>query len=125
MFLKDRDQARKMLNMRIKIDVWSKGMEESIRDEIRENLRELFCQLPPHRVWHYLKNIRYLQLSERIKAEDIVDGPEDVIANCTFNQESLFFFLHFRSSKESNSDIISTSTFPLEGPLPSDVLCNS
>ena len=37
------DQAAKMLNMRIKVDVWSQGIAENIRVEIRERVRDLFC----------------------------------------------------------------------------------
>ena len=44
-------QARRMLNMRIKDDVWSRGLDENFRESIRENVRELFCQLPVRRVW--------------------------------------------------------------------------
>ena len=102
MMLKDMDQARKMVNVRIKIDVWSQGVEESIREEIRENLRDLFCQLPPRRVWYYLKRIRHLQLKGSINNEssgtslqikNLVDGPEDVIANRTFHQPYRSSFL--------------------------------
>jgi len=46
---KDMDQSAKMLKLRIKIDVWSKGIDESIREEIRNHLRDLFCQLPARR----------------------------------------------------------------------------
>lgn len=84
---KDVDQSAKMLNLRIKIDVWSKGIDESIREEIRNHLRDLFCQLPARRVWFYLKRIRYLELNERrpddinFHLEDLMDGAEDVIVN--------------------------------------------
>jgi hypothetical protein len=84
------DQAAKMLNMRIKIDVWSQGLDESIRQEIRDHVQDLFCQLPPRRVWHYLKRIRYMharkgRLDEaamsQLASDDYVEEPEDVIAN--------------------------------------------
>ena len=90
---KDFDQAKKMLNMRIKIDVWSHGLDETIRVEIRENLRDLFCQLPPRRVWLFLKHTRHMQLTRKKPEEtggsnlamnDLMDGPEDVIANSEF-----------------------------------------
>ena len=57
---KDMDQAAKMLNMRIKIDVWSKGLSNARREDIREKLAELFCQLPARRVWLYLKRTRLM-----------------------------------------------------------------
>lgn len=83
---KDLDQSAKMVNMRIKIDVWTRGLDESFREKVRENLRELFCQLPPRRVWYYLKRIRYMLLRGRttgsqLDSDDLSDGPEDVFVN--------------------------------------------
>lgn len=85
--VKDIDQAHKMVNMRIKIDVWSKGLEESEREDIHEKLRDLFCQLQARRLWFYLKQLRPILLRERPESladlnDDIqayMDGPEDVI----------------------------------------------
>ena len=92
---KDIEQARRMLNMRIKIDVWSKELNESIREEIREHLRDLFCQLPARRVWYYLKRIRHMRLGKNVQRStpltvngrdesgasraELMDGPEDAI----------------------------------------------
>jgi len=92
-----------MLNMRIKIDVFTKGLDEDFREGVRENLRELFCQLPPQRVWQYLKSIRSMLLRDRaIGPKDkiateleetlIMDGPEDSIA-----MGSIFFSSPFSS----------------------------
>jgi hypothetical protein len=90
---KDMEQARRMLNMRIKIDVWSKGLDESIREEIREHLRDLFCQLPARRVWYYLKHIRHMRVrrSTPLRANgrnepeasrpELMDGPKDAIVH--------------------------------------------
>jgi hypothetical protein len=95
MYLEDIDQARRMLNLRIKIDVWCKalGIGKIIREEILGNLRDLFCQLPPRRLWKYLKHIRNIELKDpdSVKSrrpnssdyDDLVNGPEDVIANST------------------------------------------
>lgn len=80
-----------MLNMRIKIDVFTKGLKEAFREGVREDLRELFCQLPPQRVWFYLKQIRNMFLGDStINLNDmdasaaetdlIMNGPEDSIA---------------------------------------------
>jgi|SRR6266487_5675840 len=85
---KDLDQSAKMLNMRIKIDVWSKGLDEDIREEIRVHLQDLFCQLPSRRVWYYLKRIRYMgingtkvgeEFNLQLDADHLMDGPEDII----------------------------------------------
>jgi hypothetical protein len=86
---KDMEQARRMLNMRIKVDVWSKGLDESFREGIRENVCDLFCQLPVRRVWFYLKLVRQMRLNNgRVDGLEnsessggiSLDGPEDVIA---------------------------------------------
>lgn len=83
---KDLDQSAKMVNMRIKIDVWTRGLDESFREKVRENLRELFCQLPARRMWYYLKRIRYMLLRDRtsgsqLDSDGLMDGPEDIIVN--------------------------------------------
>lgn len=96
----DLDQAKKMLNMRIKIDFWSQGTDESIRSEIRKNLRELFCQLPARRIWFYLKQIRQMVLGQRVRdatAEpqlELMEGPEDVIVQGRFRSHHTPFILH-------------------------------
>lgn len=85
------EQARRMLNMRIKIDVFIQGLDEDFREGVRENLRELFCQFPPQRVWLYLKNVRNILLRDRsmeskdtianeLKEALIMDGPENSLA---------------------------------------------
>lgn len=87
MIPKDLDQSAKMLNMRIKIDVWTQGLDESFREKVRENLRDLFCQLPARRVWYYLKRIRYMLLKgdgtgeSQLDSDHLMGGPEDVIVN--------------------------------------------
>ena len=87
----DLDQAHKMVNMRIKVDVWSKGLEEAVRRRIRENLRDMFCELLPRRIWYYLKQVRTMELNRKSKhefrdpipiEEEAFSGPEDVIADC-------------------------------------------
>ncbi|KFY72462.1 hypothetical protein V499_07421 [Pseudogymnoascus sp. VKM F-103] len=79
--MKDMEQARNMMNMRIKFDVWSTGLNEHIRNNIRENLRHIFSQLPARRVWYYLKHIRNIALRDRsIEGSVICEGPDDVIA---------------------------------------------
>ena len=87
------DQASKMLNMRIQIDVWSKGLGEDMREEIRENLRGLFCQLPARRVWIYLKLIRLVLLNGKktnrvpgliLDSNTTIQGAEDVSADGMF-----------------------------------------
>jgi hypothetical protein len=86
---KDLEQSGRMLKMRIKVDVWSQGLDESFRESIRDNVRDLFCQLPVRRVWYYLKRVQYMILegngvdglansgSKEVKS---LNGPENVIA---------------------------------------------
>jgi hypothetical protein len=78
-----------MLNLRIKVDVWSQGLEESIRQKIRDNVRELYSEFPPQRVYYYVKRIRHMELSRyfsnrgprELQGEgNLLHGPEDVIA---------------------------------------------
>jgi hypothetical protein len=87
--LYDLDQTERMLNLRIKVDVWSQGLEESARQKIRDNVRELYSEFPPQRVYYYVKRIRHMELSRYfssrgprvLQGEDyLFDGPEDVIA---------------------------------------------
>lgn len=87
MLPKDMNQAAKMLNMRIKIDVWTKGLEESFKEKVRETLKDLFCQLPARRVWFYLKHIRHMLLKSKgtvesqLEYDRLMEGPEDIIVN--------------------------------------------
>ena len=82
-----------MLNMRIKIDVWSKGLDERLRQQIRENLGAMFRQLLPRRMWYYLKEVRHLELGRSLhkmpfdslpRSDSVISGPEDVIAECKY-----------------------------------------
>lgn len=79
------DQVHRMLNMRIKIDVWSQGREENKRQDIREKLRDLFCQLPARRLWYYLKELRTMlsrepgDIPDLDEMQEYMKGPEDVI----------------------------------------------
>ena len=71
--------------LRIKIDVCTKGFREATREKVRNNLRDLFCQLPARRLWMYLKTLRLMSLNpektpeEQFASDESMDGPEDVI----------------------------------------------
>jgi hypothetical protein len=115
------DQASRMLNMRIKADVWTQGVAENIREEIREHVRDLFCQRTlPRRVWLYLKQIRHMKLAgitiestatgegkgegrgkvtNSKYGDPAMDGPEDVIAN----GETLPLVIHYPSRPTPNT----------------------
>lgn len=79
--------------MRIKVDVWSKGVDENIREQIRDHVRDLFYELPARRVWLYLKYIRNMLLrggeagetaESQTCMEAWMEGPEDTVANGKF-----------------------------------------
>jgi hypothetical protein len=79
-----------MWKLRVKIDVWSNGLEESLRQRNRELLIETYLRLPPRRVWFFLKHIRLAFLGQAAGLEgenELYDrgdlyaqGPEDTIA---------------------------------------------
>jgi hypothetical protein len=78
------EQAGTMRFLRIKIDVCTKGFREATREKIRENVRDLCCQLPARRLWMYLKSLRIMKLCspetfiETLASGEFMDGPEDV-----------------------------------------------
>lgn len=85
-FFKDFDQSNKMFQMRVKIDVWSKGLHEDIRREIREQLHIVFCQLPARRMWLYIKLVRHKLLKRWpgnmvVREFDEFVGEEDTIVS--------------------------------------------
>ncbi|KAH0565111.1 hypothetical protein GP486_001495 [Trichoglossum hirsutum] len=90
---KDMDQSSKMLNMRIKVDVWSQGLTQEVREEIREKVRDLFCgYMAPRRVYFYLKQIRVMKTvgPEVWRNRDVANfegaemsGMEDIVANAS------------------------------------------
>ena len=59
-------QATLMWKLRIKIDVWSQGLDESLRERNRKLLIEAYLRLPPRRVWHFVKHIRVVFLSKSL-----------------------------------------------------------
>ncbi|KAF2134927.1 hypothetical protein P153DRAFT_329801 [Dothidotthia symphoricarpi CBS 119687] len=102
-FITDMYQAEKMRFLRIKVDVCTRGFRETIREKIRDNLRDIFCQLPTRRFWIYLKSLRVMSLSspetfeEQFASMDNMQGPEDVIVKATHvvRPECLGLLLHF------------------------------
>ena len=81
------DQVRKMTYLRIKIDVWSQGIDEAVRARARDNLTALYCEhVHPCRVRLYLKQSRVMALGRPPGAAgtrggelamEFFDGPED------------------------------------------------
>lgn len=78
-----------MMKLRIKIDVWSRGLDEALRERNRNLLMDAYTRLPSHRFWLYTKHWRDTILrgpgdpraQEHAQPQDAYDdGPEDVIA---------------------------------------------
>jgi hypothetical protein len=84
--LEDMDQSGLMWRLRVKIDAWSHGLDESLRQRNRLLLIESYLRLPPCRVWLFVKRIRvaFLERSKGFETEidfgDCFQGPENTIA---------------------------------------------
>lgn len=87
--LDDLEQTRRMLQLRIKLDVWSQGSPEWMRNRNRELLTDAYLRLPSARVWLYAKRLRIMILYHDSDADlrRELDGqvfnpnlPEDIIA---------------------------------------------
>ncbi|KAK4449868.1 hypothetical protein QBC34DRAFT_83855 [Podospora aff. communis PSN243] len=80
----DFEQAERMWTLRVKIDSWSQGIDESIRRRNRDLLNEAYCKIPPARYFVFSKLCRIIiasiELSRGHEYVFDVDGPDDVIA---------------------------------------------
>lgn len=87
--LVDMDQAGLMWKLRVKIDSWSQGLDESLRQRNRLLLIGSYLRLPPCRVWLFLKHVRngFMQQSKGFETEDdfgdCFQGPENTIARAS------------------------------------------
>jgi hypothetical protein len=70
-----------MRSLRIKVDVCTQRLDETIRQDVRDKLRDLYSQFEPRRVWLYLKEYRAMSLGTpgSLAELEVDDGPEDVI----------------------------------------------
>lgn len=74
-----------MWKLRVKIDSWSQGVDEFIRQRNRMLLTDLYFRLAPRRVWLYVKQVRIAHLGQSEEFETLFDsgnstyGPEDII----------------------------------------------
>ncbi|KAG6175478.1 hypothetical protein E4U27_006203 [Claviceps purpurea] len=81
-------QSARMLKLRIKIDVWSRGVDEQLRHSNREYLDQQYLMLPRRRLWLYLKRRRLSEDMEHHKESQrpvdlhtsVLDAPEDIVA---------------------------------------------
>jgi hypothetical protein len=84
-----------MQQLRIKIDSWSYGVDEVIRNRNRNLLLQMYMLLPPARFWLYMKRVRLMQLTPEnifITVQPLVElfsnpnfreGPEDIFSKGT------------------------------------------
>ncbi|KAI8630451.1 hypothetical protein F5Y19DRAFT_474233 [Xylariaceae sp. FL1651] len=87
-FLDDLDQSERMLKLRVKIDVWSKGIPEHIRAQARDWLIGAYLRCPSRRILFFVKSVRSMILEQdnqgysprRGTSQVQPDEPEDVIA---------------------------------------------
>ncbi|KAK3364707.1 hypothetical protein B0T25DRAFT_620570 [Lasiosphaeria hispida] len=83
-FLEDQDQTGRMWILRVKIDSWSHGVEESIRQRNRDLLNEAYRRLPPRRYLLFVKLCRgvivYGLSIADCDPDRVLSGPEDAIA---------------------------------------------
>ncbi|KAL7961058.1 hypothetical protein V8C34DRAFT_320308 [Trichoderma compactum] len=86
---KDMKQVFLMMKLRIKIDVWSRGLDEALRERNRNLLMDAYTRLPSHRFWLYTKHWRDTilrgpgrrHMKEHAQPQNVNDkGPEDAIA---------------------------------------------
>ncbi|KAL6836938.1 hypothetical protein V8C40DRAFT_228754 [Trichoderma camerunense] len=87
--IKDMRQVPLMRKLRIKIDVWSKGLDEALRERNRNLLMDAYTRLPSHRFWLYIKQWRDMiltgpggpRIEEHAQPQNVnYEGPEDIIA---------------------------------------------
>lgn len=97
------EQSGLMWKLRVKIDSWSQGVDEHIRQRNRRLLIDAYLRLPPGRVWFFLKHRRFetLKLQARslgnmegknglhFRPDIVEDGPEDVIARGKYHSPIL------------------------------------
>lgn len=80
---KDFQQARRMWTLRVKIDSWSQGIDESIRQRNRDILTDAYLKLPEARFWLFAKCSRLVVLCSSSGCENLdrlMPGTEDTIA---------------------------------------------
>jgi hypothetical protein len=52
-----------MFTLRVKMDSWSLGVDEDIRQRNRQLLTEWYLGSPPWRFWMYMKIVKYFHLT--------------------------------------------------------------
>jgi hypothetical protein len=90
----DTTQAQRMWTLRVQIDVWSTGIDESIRVRNRDLLIDAYLRLPSRRVWLFVKYARFTIPFCHEDKDDMdkthVLGPEDTVARGEISYILLF-----------------------------------
>jgi hypothetical protein len=102
--------------LRIKIDVWSQGVDEHIRGRNRQLLVAEYLRLPPRRVWLWIKGQRLTILGAPDDAGTKEISPEDVIAKGTWRLKG-----HLCNGWHGLKNCYSTLRHRSRGTDPSDV----
>ncbi|KAK0744011.1 hypothetical protein B0T18DRAFT_416366 [Schizothecium vesticola] len=87
-FEHDDDQACRMWTLRLKLDSWSRSVDEGIRQRNRDLLADAYNRLPPCRIWLYVRRRRFMLLHTGPEALPLptqtgpipANNPEDEIA---------------------------------------------
>lgn len=72
-FWDDFEQSKRMWILRVKIDSWSQGVDEHIRQRNRDLLTQAYLRCPPKRTWLYLKIVKYFHLFAGNKSDTTRD----------------------------------------------------
>jgi hypothetical protein len=103
--LEDITQVQLMWKLRVKIDSWSTGVDEPIRQRNRELLTSAYLRCPPRRVWLYVKIVKDWRWSsegerdpKQIEADfenKTLPSGEDAIANGLTSKISTYRTDHY------------------------------
>ena len=100
------DQSTQMLQLRIKLDVWSQGVNERIRNRNRELLEATYMRLPPCRILLYAQTVKLRILSHEapganmdeklrnLKGKAGSEEPENIVAEDGFLLRSAVTYDH-------------------------------
>ncbi|KAI1815278.1 hypothetical protein GGS20DRAFT_584639 [Poronia punctata] len=79
----DLEQADRMLNLRIKIDVWSQGVPYNIRHQARRWLVDAYLRCHSRRVLFFVKRLRFML---QTMPDPTSHGVEDLIASALYRK---------------------------------------
>lgn len=97
---KDVEQSTLMWWLQVIIELWSKGLDESLRRRNRELLMETYLQFPPRRVWLFLKRVRIKNLRRAgvVDLEDLLQNGTDLHKEDAIAQGKWLMQFYYSSS---------------------------